>query len=253
MRLQARKIVREMMGERAHRAAREDRDGEAELFERSGVLQRGLAAFHHVGKERYAAAKARADRGELIGRLRRLDEQHVRSGGEIGIGAIERRIEALDRDRIGSRDQQHLVVRPCVERGPDLSAHLSAGNEFLAGEMAAALRRRLVLELQGGRAGLCEELHRPLHVQGIAKTGIHVDDQRDGDTLADRGDGIGKFAEGDGADIGPSQPRIGDGRAGDIGGLETRPLGQQRRQRVVAAGSDHQAGHSETGAQTDHV
>ena len=85
--------------------------------------------------------------------LWRLDEGHVRAGFDIALSALDRLIEALDRAGVRSGDDDHpLAAR--VDRRPHLADHLVGWNQLLAGEVAAAFRRVLVLDLDGACAGL---------------------------------------------------------------------------------------------------
>ena len=75
-------------------------------------------------------------------------------------GALDGALEALDRDRVGARDDQRLARVPRVDRGADLAAHLVRRDQRLAVEVAAALGKVLVLELDRGGAGALELAHR---------------------------------------------------------------------------------------------
>ena len=82
----------------------------------------------------------------------------------------------------------------------------------LVGEMAAALGKGLVLDLDRGGARALEQPDRPLDVQRIAVAGVGVDDDRRRHALADMGERIGDLAHRDEADVGPAEPGIGDAR-----------------------------------------
>ena len=104
--------------------------------------------------------------------------------------------------------------------------------------MAAALGEILILELDGVGAGAFEQAHRTLDVERIAITGVGVDHEMSADPVADQADGIDHLAQADEADVGPAEPRIGDGRARDVHRLEAGLLGDQRGQRIVDARRD---------------
>jgi hypothetical protein len=48
--------------------------------------------------------------GQFLARARRLDEQHVGAGLEIGLGPVERGVDPLHRDGVGAGDDQRLVA-----------------------------------------------------------------------------------------------------------------------------------------------
>ena len=157
---------------------------------------------------------------EIVARARRLDEQDV--GARLGIEppALDRAVEVLDRRGVGAADDQRRLRLPRIDRRPDLARHLRRGNDRLAGEMPAALGEHLVLELD--RRGPCplEQPHRPLHVERVAVAGVGIDDQRAVDAVAHQRDRFGNLGRGDEPDIGPPEPAIGDGRAGEIERVE---------------------------------
>ena len=83
--------------------------------------------------------------------------------------------------------------------------------------------------------------HRALNVQRIAVAGVGVDDQRRRDAVADQSQRIRHFRQGHEADIGTSEPRVGDARAGDVERLEAGVGGERGGQGIVDAGRDHDA------------
>ena len=90
--------------------------------------------------------------------LRRLDEGHVGAGFVIGRGAVDRRLEAVGRDRVGARDDDEVEVGAGVGGGLHLGDHLRLRDRLLAVEMAAALRKHLVFDLDGVGAGALQQL-----------------------------------------------------------------------------------------------
>ena len=116
-----------------------------------------------------------------------------------------------------------------IDRRLDLAGHLRRCNKRLVVEMAAALGKVLVLDLDGVGAGAFEEPHRSLDIERIAVAGVGVDDEMARDAVADQRDGIGHFGHADEADVRPAEPRIGDGRAGDIERLEAGAVRRSAR------------------------
>ena len=117
------------------------------------------------------------DAGEIVARPRRLDEQHVGAGLAIHRGALDGAVEAFDGDRIGPRDDQRLARVPGIDRGADLAAHLLRRDQRLAVEMAAALGKILVLELDRVGAGALELADRAHDIERVAVAGVGIDDQ----------------------------------------------------------------------------
>jgi len=69
-------------------------------------------------------------------------------------------------------------ILPCVERGADLGQPLHGRNDRLAGHVAAALGKDLVLDEQARDARLLVEAHRPRDVGDVAEAGVGVGEQR---------------------------------------------------------------------------
>jgi hypothetical protein len=112
-----------------------------------------------------------------------LDEQRVDAAGQVGLGPVQRGVQAFDRQRVGARQDQRVGTAARVQRGAQLAAHLGgAGHHGLAVEVAAALGEALVLQLDHRGAGALEAAHRALHVQRIAEAGVGVDDHRHAST-----------------------------------------------------------------------
>ena len=78
-----------------------------------------------------------------------------------------------------------------------LRHHLGGGDHLLALEMAAALGKHLVLDLDRVGAGALQHLDGAPHVERVAEAGVGIDHQRAGKHLADRGDVVGKLGQRD--------------------------------------------------------
>ena len=118
--------------------------------------------------------------------LRRLDEGDVGARFDEGGGAVDRGLEAERGACIGARHDEEVPVVAGVDGGLDLAEHLVERNHVLAGEVAAAFRADLVLDLHRARAGALERADRVAHVQRIAEAGIGVDHDRQLHRIADR-------------------------------------------------------------------
>ena len=182
---------------------------------------------------------------------RRLDEDHVGARLGIGVGALERLVEALDRDRVRAADQRHVALAR-VERGLDLADHLRLRHQRLVLEVAAALGHRLVLELHRRGARALEAADRALHVEGVAEARVDVDDHGDRRALADGGERVEHLARRGEADVGEAEARVADRRAGEIRRLEPRLLDEHGGKAVIDARGDDDAGLREALLERDH-
>ena len=170
---------------------------------------------------------------------RRLDEQHVGAG--LAIERARARWRASKPSTATASVRAMISVsreRARIDRRLDLADHFLRRDQRLVVEMAAALGEVLVLELDGVGAGALEQTHGALDIERIAVAGVGVDDEMRADAVADQRQRLDHLAHADEADVGPAEPRVGDGRAGDVERLEAGLLGDQRRQRIVDAGRD---------------
>ncbi len=105
--------------------------------------------------------------------------------------------------------------------------------------MTAPLGKVLVLELDCVGAGLLEPADCAHHIEGVAVAGVCVDDEMGVDTIADQGHRVGDLAHADETDIGPPEPRVGDGCAGDVERGESGLSADQCGERIIDAGRHH--------------
>ena len=159
------------------------------------------------------------------------------------------RVEALDGDRVGPRDDQRLARAPRVDRGADFAAHLVRRDQRLAVEVAAALGKILVLELDRVGAGALELADRAHHIERVAVAGVGIDDQVRADPVANERQRIDHLGHGDEADVGAAEPGVGDGRAGDIERREPGLARDQRGERIVDPRRNHDGLAAEARAQ----
>ena len=83
-----------------------------------------------------------------------------------------------------------------------------------------------------------EEPHRALDIERVAVACIGIDDEMRGDAVADQRDSVDHLAHADEANVGAAEPRISDGRTGNIERLEAGAFGDQCGERVVDARGD---------------
>ena len=104
--------------------------------------------------------------------------------------------------------------------------------------MTAALRKGLILELDGARPRTLEQAHGSADIERIAITVIGIDDEMRGNAVADHADDIDHLAHTHEPDVGAAKPRIGDRCAGDIERRKTGLFGEMPSERIVHAGRD---------------
>lgn len=167
-------------------------------------------------KQGHALCKARAGGVHRLRRAQRLDEQRVDAALAVALGALEGRVQIFHAQRGGARQGQGPGAGTGVQRGAPLAAHLSHRHHVLAFEVAASLRQALILQPTHRGADALESAHRALHVQHIAEAVVGVDDYRQLYALGAACQRAGNFAECRQADLRPSQPRVGDGRAAEV-------------------------------------
>ncbi len=109
----------------------------------------------------------------------RLGKDHVGAGVDAGARALDRRVEAFDRQRVGARHDHEIRIGARVDGRLDAVDHLLLRDELLAGTVAAALGADLVLDVHRAGAELDQRLHRARDVERRrAEAGVDVDQQR---------------------------------------------------------------------------
>ena len=108
-------------------------------------------------------------------------------------------------------------------------------DHVLAGHVAAALRRDLVLQEDRGRAHRLVALDGVGDVLDVAVAGVAVDQHRQARRRHDVADAGADLAEGGQPDVGDGVARADQREAADRIGREARALDQPRRQRVMGA------------------
>src|SRR5215510_10315546 len=212
---------------------------ESELLEFLGRENGGAPADQRIGELRHV--ETARDAFELLDALRRLDEDRLRAGVDVALGAPQRLVEAQHGARIGAHADERLGIKPLRHSGPDLSLHDFCWNDLLAGHMTAALGPSLVLEKDRARTHAFVGLNGVHGVLDVTVTVVDIDQNRHiagRDDVAHRRRDVGEALE---ADVGHAIARTGDREAADEHGVESGLLDQQRAQRIVGAGNDEQS------------
>src|SRR5262245_36035033 len=207
-----------------------DHPGIAQFFEPLVGQFRRASTEHDV--EELRPRQAAGDIGDLLHGRGRFDEGDVGAGLPIGRGALERGGIAFWRNGVSARDDQEIAVAAGVDGGFDLLHHLGGRDHVFAREMAAALGKDLVLDLQGIGARALEQGNGAHHVHGIAEAGVGIDHERARECLADCRHVRCELAHRYQADVGDAEKRVGDAGAGDIGGRKALIGDDARRQRI---------------------
>src|SRR5205814_6135231 len=124
---------------------RVDPEPESHILQFLGAEHRRLATLEDID-EGWPAHLA-PDDAQFLDGLRRFDKTDIGAGFEIGVDPVDRRLEPLDRTRIGPGDDDQVAVAPGIYRGFDLADHLGAADDFLPFVMAAFFRADLVLDI----------------------------------------------------------------------------------------------------------
>src|SRR5271156_4713449 len=151
-----------------------------------------LASEHYVDQLR--RLQPTGDRLEVFEAFWSLDECDVRARFDVATGPLNCRLEAFDSTCIGASDDNQILP-PGVHRGSHLTHHLPQGDQLLAVKVTAPFGRMLVLDLNRAGAGLLQDANRMSDVDGVAKTGVDVDDQRQIDHTPDGHNVIGYLAQ----------------------------------------------------------
>ena len=171
-------------------------------------------------------------------RARSLDEEHVRAGLGRRLAAAQRLVEVDRGDRVGARDDHHRGIGSRLDRGADLTHELAPRNDLVPREMAAALGRDLVLDVESRHSGRLVRLHGPPHVQRVSVSGVGIGDERHVEDGCEVSRVIRHLAEPREPEVGQAEPRGGGAVAGHVDRRKSRVLNEARRDAVVGAGDD---------------
>ena len=92
----------------------------------------------------------------------------------------------------------------------DLLDHLVVLYDFLSLEVAAALRKRLVFQLDTAGPRILELLYGTHDIDRISESGIRIDEERHVDNIPHGANVIDKFLERDQSQVGYPEIHVGD-------------------------------------------
>ena len=217
-----------------------NRQLEAQLREFVLVQKRRLAAGRHV--EQRAHLERLGYRREVFHGERGFDKNHVRARGFVRPPAIQRRVEAFDGERIGARDDDEIVVAARVTGRLDFVAHLGRRHQRFAAQVAAALGRLLVFEVDAGDTGFFIGDHCALHIQRVAIAGVGIRNYRQPAGVDDASGVVDHFRQREQTDIRHAETHRRGAAAGHVNRIETLRRDHARIQRIGHTGGDHHAG-----------
>ena len=116
--------------------------------------------------------------GELVGGFQGLREDGVGARLDIELGAANRVLKAGYAAGIGAGDDDEVRIVPGRDGRTQLGGHCLRLDQLLAGQMAATLGKLLILEMNAGHAGRLEQADGALDIEGFAKAGIGVAQER---------------------------------------------------------------------------
>ena len=222
-----------------HRAERRQRIegdrhvGAAEFVER---VERRRAELGDVGEDRHLDRGGKPFVHRELGD--RLGKDHVGAGLDASAGAIDRRLQSLDRERVGAGHDHEAGIGARIDGGLDSVDHFLLRDELLVRPVPAALRADLILDVHRACAELDQRFHRARDVErGRAEARVHVDQQRQRRRVRDPADVGQHIVEVADAEIRQAERAGGDAAARQVDRLEPGALGEDRVVRADRAGN----------------
>ncbi len=185
------------------------------------------------------------DVGQLCLVLGRLDPEHVRACIAVAQRAVDRLVDAVDRQAVGAGDDHEVLVGPRRDGRLQLADHLAGRDHVLALHVAAALGRLLVLQVDARHAARLVVVHRADHVDRVAVAGVGICDHRDGDRLRHAPGVLDHLAARQQRHIGTAEQGAGGGEAAHVDDVEAGLLDQPSGQPVVGTDGQHGRGPQE--------
>ena len=112
-------------------------------------------------------------------------ENHVGAGFYAGLGALDGRLQAFNRQCIGARHNHEIGIHAGIDGGFHAVDHFFKRNNGFVGAVAAAFLRHLVFEMHGGHAGFFHGFDGAGDIECAAPTGVDIDQKRGVDIIGD--------------------------------------------------------------------
>ena len=145
------------------------------------------------------------DGAHLLNVGRGLDKHHVGTDFAKYLAALNRRFQAVHRVGVGAGHDDEIRVGARIQRRFQLGNHFGRFHHRLAGHVAAALGRHLILDEHAGQPGALIGAHGARHIDDIAKAGVAIAEQRQCRGIANAGVEIGHLGHGQLAGVGSAQ------------------------------------------------
>ena len=113
--------------------------------------------------------------------------------------------------------------------------------------MPTFLREHLVLKLKTGGACAFDQADGARGIDRIAETGVAIDEDRYGDHIGDRPNGIREFTERDETNVRDAEMHVRNSGASDVHAFVAEVLSHAGKQRIGRAGNDRRITPSEDG------
>ena len=218
-----------------------DRDAKAEFAEFVGRQIGCLAAGCHIVEQRHAFEVFR-HAVDLGAADRRFDKQHVGAGFAITLAALQRCIDAFDRNRVGARDDHEVLIASRIARRFNFRHHLRGRNHAFTGEMAATLGPALVFDVHAGDTGFFVVADGAARVNRIAVAGVGIGYHGKFARIDDAACVVDHLGCGQQADVRHAEACDAGAEARHISGFESRQFDEPRGEAVCHTGCDETAG-----------
>ena len=142
--------------------------------------------------------------------------------------------------RVGARDDHEVRAQAVLRHGLHLGRHVFERNQILAIQMAAALRKHLILQVQCRGTGSLVGHHRAHAALHLAVARVGIGDHRQPACIGDLADGAANLRHGEQADVGEAG-HVGGGASRHVQRLKAGLRDRARHQCVEGAGGMHHA------------
>ena len=216
-----------------------------------GTLNGRLSALHHVGQQRQMRSKKATSLTHLSWVFERLDEECIHAALEVGLGSLQSRGEALDRNGVGPGQNERVCAASGIQGGHQLAAHVGCAHQAFAAQVSAAFGKRLVLELDHGCTRPLKLPHRALGVERVAKSSVRIHNDGQTHALTHQPNRLRDFAGRHQTHITSTQTGVSNRSPRQIQSLKTRLLGHQSAQCVINTGGQQDLGAPESVLECD--
>ena len=200
------------------------------------VELRRFAALHHI--QQAWPVHALRHRCQFFQVGDGFDERQVRAGGEGGIDPGDGFLQAQHGSAVSAGDDHDIRVAPGSHGSTDFGDELVLPDHLFARQVAAALGRDLVLQMQPRHSGALVFADGAGDVQFVAIAGVGISDQRQVDRAGDDGGIARHLRQRQQSQIGIAAREAG-ARSRHVRGREPGLLHQPGGDAVINTGGNH--------------